>query len=199
MDSRRAVGGGVVKCLAVAVDFLQDAHGGAAARFGRVCGEDGDEAQLCDEFAELFRGEVVVAALLQGVAEGAFPKGAATRAQVGALLPQQVFFGEVGQREVEAEATDDVFQAVVVERGDGAHQRGAALRVGVVALFDKALAQVFDGLQGVAACLAFDDFAEQVAEQADAFAQLVGVGGGGHHDDSPLLLKCPARDIKLFL
>ena len=94
------------------------------------------------------------------MAERAFPQLAATRTQVGAFLPQQVFFGEVGKREVEAEATDDVLQAVVIQRSDGAHQCGAAFRVGVVALFDKALAQVFDGLQRFCTGLAFDDFAQ---------------------------------------
>ncbi len=37
----------------------------------------------------------------------------------------------------------------------------------------------------------------KVAEQADAFAQLVGVGAG--HCDDLLLLKCPARILNFFI
>ena len=132
------------------------------------------------------------------MAERAFPQLAATCAQVGAFLPQQVFFGEVGKREVEAEATDDVLQAVVVECGDGAHQRRAALRVGVVALFDKALTQVFNRLQGLRARLAFDNLAKQVGKQTDAGAQQFGIGGGGHHDDSPVFVNVWRAIINFF-
>ena len=180
--ARGAVFGSVVKAVAEAVKVLQDAHGGAPPCFGGVRGEDGNEAQLGDEFGDLFRGEVVVAALLQSVVEGTFPQ-AAGFAGCGAFLAQEVFFGEVGKGKVEAEATDDVFQAVVIERGNGAFQGSAAFRVGVLPFFDVALAQVFDGLQGVAACLTFNGFAKQVGKQADSGAELVGVGGGRHHDD----------------
>ena len=180
--ARGTVFGSVVKAVAEAVEVLQDAHGGAPPCFGGVRGEDGDETQLGDEFGDLFRGEVVVAALLQGVVEGAFPQ-AATLARGGTLLAQEVFFGKIGKGKVEAEATDDVFQAVVIQRGNGAFQGSAAFRIGVLPFFDIALAQVFDGLQGVAACLTFNGFAKQVGKQADSGAELVGVGGGRHHDD----------------
>ena len=132
------------------------------------------------------------------MAERAFPQLAATRAQVGTFLPQQVFFSEVGKREVKGEATDDVLQAVVIQRGDGAHQRGAALRVGVVALFDKALTQVFNRLQGLRARLAFDDFAQQSGKQADAGTQQFGIGGGGHHDVSPVFVNVWRAIINFF-
>ena len=132
------------------------------------------------------------------MAERAFPQLTATCAQIGAFLPQQVFLGEVGKREVKGEATDDVLQAVVVERGDGAHQRGAALWVGVVAFFDEALAQVFNRLQGLRARLAFDDFAQQSGKQTDAGAQQFGIGGGGHHDDSPVFVNVWRAIINFF-
>ena len=132
------------------------------------------------------------------MAERAFPQLAATRAQVGTFLPQQVFLGEIGEREIEAEAADDVLQAVVIQRGDGAHQRGAALRVGIVAFFDKALAQVFDGLQGLRARLAFDDLAQQSGKQTDAGAQQFGIGGGGHHDVSPVFVNVWRAIINFF-
>ncbi len=99
-------------------------------------------------------GEVAVAALAAGCGEQP-PKGRHARAGRRAL--PQVFFARL-KREVEAEATDDVFQAVVVERGDGvieARRSGSGLLRSSI----KPLAQVFDGLQGVAACLALDDFA----------------------------------------
>ena len=132
------------------------------------------------------------------MAERAFPQLAATCAQVGAFLPQQVFLGEVGQCEIEAEAADDVLQAVVIQRGDGAHQRRAALRVGVVAFFDEALAQVFDGLQRFCTGLAFDDFAQQSGKQTDAGAQQFGIGGSGHHDDSPVFMNVRRAIINFF-
>ena len=132
------------------------------------------------------------------MAERAFPQLAAACAQIGAFLPQQVFLGEVGKREVEAEATDDVLQAVVVECGDGAHQRRAAFRVGVVALFDKALAQVFNRLQRFCTGLAFDDFAQQSGKQTDAGTQQFGIGGGGHHDVSPVFVNVWRAIINFF-
>ena len=132
------------------------------------------------------------------MAERAFPQLAATRAQVGTFLPQQVFLGEVGQCEIEAEAADDVLQAVIIQCGDGAHQRGAALRVGVVAFFDEALTQVFNRLQGLRARLTFDNLAKQVGKQTDAGAQQFGIGGGGHHDDSPVFVNVRRAIINFF-
>ena len=132
------------------------------------------------------------------MAERAFPQLAAACAQIGAFLPQQVFLGEIGEREIKAETTDDVLQVVVVECGDGAHQRGAALRVRVVAFFDEALTQVFNRLQGLRARLAFDDFAQQSGKQADAGAQQFGIGGGGHHDDSPVFVNVRRAIINFF-
>ena len=132
------------------------------------------------------------------MAERAFPQLAAACAQVGAFLPQQVFLGEIGEREIKAETTDDVLQAVIIQCGNGAHQRGAAFRVGVVALFDKALAQVFDGLQRFCTGLAFDDFAQQSGKQADAGTQQFGIGGGGHHDVSPVFVNVRRAIINFF-
>ena len=53
--ARGAVFGSMVKSFSEAVEILHDTHGGAPPCFGGVRGEDGDEAQLGDEFGELFR------------------------------------------------------------------------------------------------------------------------------------------------
>lgn len=147
-----------------AAQLVEDA---AAGRLGGVRGEDGADVEVADRFAQ-----VLGVGVLEHV--GRTGQQAALGGAVGAQLLAAVhLLGDVGEVEV---------------GGEGAHQLGGGLQVGVAEQLGGGLAvgagqgaDALDEVEEVLALLAYEGLAEEVAEPADVRAQFC-VGGGGRGD-----------------
>lgn len=143
-----------------AAQLVEDA---AAGRLGGVRGEDGPDVEVLDRLAQ-----VLGVGVLEHV--GRAGQQPALGGAVGAQLLAAVhLLGDVGEVEV---------------GGEGAHQLGGGLQVGVTeqlgggdAVGAGECPDAFDQVEEVLALLAYEGLAEEVAEAADVRAQL-GVGRG---------------------
>ena len=88
------------------------------------------------------------------------------------------FLGNVDQAEIEIEGTNDIGQFVRGEILDQARKAFAQFVVFLLAQPYVALAQSLDGIQDAFAGLFTQYLTQQVAEQADAAAQVLVVDGG---------------------
>ncbi|GAA3098949.1 hypothetical protein GCM10020254_50570 [Streptomyces goshikiensis] len=154
-------GGGLLQQGGDAAQLVEDA---AAGRLGGVRGEDGADVEVLDRLAQ-----VLGVGVLEHV--GGAGEEPALGGAVGAQLLAAVhLLGDVGEVEV---------------GGEGAHQLGGGLQIGVAeqlgcrdAVGAGEGADAFDEVEEVLALLAYEGLAEEVAEAADVRAQL-GVRGFG--------------------
>ncbi len=147
-----------------AAQLVEDA---AAGRLGGVCGEDGADVEVLDRLAQ-----VLGVGVLEHV--GGAGEEPALGGAVGAQFLAAVdLLGDVGEVEV---------------GGEGAHELGGGLQVGVAEEGGGGLAvgagegaDTLDEVEQVLALLAYEGLPEEVAEAADVRAQFR-VGGGGRGD-----------------
>lgn len=156
-------GNGLLQQRGDAAQLVEDA---AAGRLGGVRGEDGAHVEVADRLAQ-----VLGVGVLEHV--GGAREEPALGGPVGAQFLAAVYlFGDVGEVEV---------------GGEGAHQLGGGLQVGVAeqcgggfAVGAGQCAHLFDEVEEFLAFLTDEGLAEEVAEAADVRPQFrVGGGDGG--------------------
>lgn len=162
-------GDGLLQQCGDAAQLVEDA---AAGGLGGVCGEDGSDVEVLDRLAQVF--------------------GVGVLEHVGGAGEEPAFGGSVGAQFLAAvHLLGDVGEVEV--GGEGAHELGGGLQVGVAeqggggfAVGAGEGADALDEVEEVLAFLAYEGLPEEVAEAADVRAQL-GVRGLGRGDGGGLL------------
>src|SRR5690606_22179571 len=118
-----------VELFAVDEDAAERLHDGAAARFGRMGGEDRNVARLIEQPLQLLRCNTLLPELAQSMVEGPQPQRTAARQLTAALTVPEGLLGDIDQTEVEMEGAYHMRHQLRVEVRDELHQARAQPRV----------------------------------------------------------------------